>query len=370
MRRGSAAALVACFVAAISTPLVATIAGRDGGDPKAENRDLAPFPRFSDLRSYASGLSAWFEDHFAFRAEMVRWFGELRLFALGAPPNGSVVIGRDGWFFYAEDDTIDDFTNQSLLTPGEIMNWRAAITDAAKWTRSRRGTYLFTIAPDKHVIYGDKLPPTVRQVERTSRTDQVLNAISDLGVGLDLRPGLIEARRAERVYHRTDTHWNDRGVFAAYQQIIGALRLRNPAIPPAWPRANFEPVAHDGSGHDLARMMGLGRVLVEEELELEPTRARRAIVVEPAGAEKNAEVGRLVTEIPGSPLPRAVIFRDSYVSALVPFLSEHFSRAVYLWQNDFDADVVAAEHADVVIQEIVGRHLYSYVPTPSLIPAP
>ena len=81
-----------------------------------------------------------------------------------------------------------------------------------------------------------------------------------------------------------------------------------------------------------------------------------------------AQEGRLVTEIPGSSLPRAVIFRDSFVSRLVPFLSEHFGRAVYLWQNDFDADVVARERADVVIQEIVGRHLYGFIPSPELVP--
>ena len=81
-----------------------------------------------------------------------------------------------------------------------------------------------------------------------------------------------------------------------------------------------------------------------------------------------AQEGRLVTEIPGSSLPRAVIFRDSFVSRLAPFLSEHFSRAVYLWQNDFDADAVAAEHPDVVIQEIVGRHLYGFIPSPELVP--
>ena len=64
------------------------------------------------------------------------------------------------------------------------------------------------------------------------------------------------------------------------------------------------------------------------------------------------------------------MFRDSFASRLVPFLSEHFSRAVYLWQNDFDAEVIEQEHPDVVIQEIVSRHLYVYSPTPDLIPKP
>ena len=72
--------------------------------------------------------------------------------------------------------------------------------------------------------------------------------------------------------------------------------------------------------------------------------------------------------IRGSSLPRAVIFRDSFFSRLAPFTSEHFSRAVYLWQNDFDADAVLQERPDVVIQEIVGRHLYNFIPSPELIP--
>ena len=54
----------------------------------------------------------------------------------------------------------------------------------------------------------------------------------------------------------------------------------------------------------------------------------------------------------------------------MPFLSEHFSRAVYLWQNDFDANAVVTEHPDVVIQEIVGRHLYAFTPSPELVPSP
>ena len=119
---------------------------------------------------------------------------------------------------------------------------------------------------------------------------------------------------------------------------------------------------------DLAAMMGLTRVLRETDLTLVPRRRRQAMVVEPRGAAATDEAGLRITEIPGSMLPRAVIFRDSFASRLVPFLSEHFSRASYLWQNDFDADVIRREQPDVVIQEIVGRHLYNYVPSPELIP--
>ena len=100
----------------------------------------------------------------------------------------------------------------------------------------------------------------------------------------------------------------------------------------------------------------------EEDLRLVPKSRDAYVVVEPRGAYATAGEGRIVTEIPGSTLPRAVIFRDSFTSALAPFLSEHFSRAVYLWQNNFDADDVLKEHADVVIEEIVGRHSAQFHP--------
>ena len=80
--------------------------------------------------------------------------------------------------------------------------------------------------------------------------------------------------------------------------------------------------------------------------------------------------GRIVTEIPGSTLPSAVVFRDSFTAAMAPFLSEHFRRVVYLWRNDFAADEVRAEHPDVVLQEIVSRHIQYYEPSPELIPVP
>jgi hypothetical protein len=110
------------------------------------------------------------------------------------------------------------------------------------------------------------------------------------------------------------------------------------------------------------------RVLHETAFGVRAKRPRQARVVEPPGADAAAEAGRLVTEIPGSSLPRAVIFRDSFASRLAPFLSEHFSRVVYLWQNDFDGDVVLDEHPDVVIEEITSRHLYVFMPSPELIP--
>ena len=95
-----------------------------------------------------------------------------------------------------------------------------------------------------------------------------------------------------------------------------------------------------GRGLDLARMMGLTRVLEEDNLTLDSRRPRAAKLIEPLAPDTHFVAGRLVTELPDPSRPRAVIFRDSFASALIPFLSEHFSRAVYLWQYNVDPDVI------------------------------
>jgi alginate O-acetyltransferase complex protein AlgJ len=376
------ALLVGLFAAVISLPLAANLAGHDGADPGAENRELATFPRLDGswkaIVGYGHGLGVWFDDHFGFRASLVRWYGESRLFGLGVSPSAAVIKGRDGWFFYADDEAMVDYAAEQPLSPDEVANWRAAVVGARDWLRVRGIAYVFMIAPDKHELYPDEMPASIRRVGTTRRMDQVLAALEDAGVAaVDVRPALAAARRRERIYQQTDTHWNDRGALVAYQQIIAAVRTQVPAVPRPWTREEFEAVVRQREGMDLAGMMGLTRVLRETDLALVPRRPRLARVIEPAGAEAAAEEGRLVTLIsgtagnpgnPGSALPRAVIFRDSFFSRLAPFTSEHFSRAVYLWQNDFDADAVLKEHPDVVIQEIVGRHLYNFIPSPELVP--
>jgi alginate O-acetyltransferase complex protein AlgJ len=385
------AVLVGLFAAVISLPLAANLAGGDGADPAAENRELAAFPRLDGsskaIFDYGHGLGAWFDDHFGFRSSLVRWYGESRLFGLGVSPSAAVVKGRNGWFFYADDEAMVDYAAERPLSPEEVANWRAAVVGARDWLRLRGIAYVFTIVPDKHVMYPDEVPASIHRVGSTRRMDQIFAALEDAGVSaVDVRPALEAARQHERIYQRTDTHWNDRGALAAYQRIIGAAREQVPAVPRPWAREDFDAVARQREGMDLAGMMGLTRVLRETDLALVPRRPRLAKVIEPAGADAAAEEGRLVTVIPGTPgmpgipgiagtpgirgssLPRAVIFRDSFFSRLAPFTSEHFSRAVYLWQNDFDADAVLQERPDVVIQEIVGRHLYNFIPSPELIP--
>ena len=374
MRRFLDLLLVAAFVGIIAAPPLANIAGVDGADPDAENRSLAPPPdaptTWASARAFLPALDRWFTDHFAFRADLVQWFGVTRYMWLGVSPTPTVATARNGWLFYADDGGLEDFTNAYPLSDSELSVWRMAVWRAREWCAARGITYAFTIAPDKSSVYPEVFPQTARRVNRMSRTDQIFSAVSDTGAGIDLRPDLQREKRKARIFQKTDTHWNARGAHTAYTTIIDALRVRRPDIPPAEPLSAFNIVTKHAEGMDLAGMMGLRRVLGEQFVMLVRKTPRRYIVTEPVGNIAEAGVWRIVTEIPGSTYPRALVFRDSFMSAVAPFLSENFSRVVYVWRNDFSAADIEAEHPDVVLQEIVSRHAQYYVPSPELIPDP
>jgi len=255
-------------------------------------------------------------------------------------------------------------TAPSRRPPTRPRSRTATLQRTADWLAARGIAYVFVVAPDKPAIYPEFLPVSLRRAAGPSRTDQLvamLRARSTVTV-VDLRQGLLEAKARGRVYHRTDSHWNDPGAAVAYRQIVEAVRAQAPAVPPAEPDAAFTVVARDIPGMDLAEMTGLTGLVTETSLTLVPVVPRVARIVEPVHPDSQFADGRIVTAIDRSALPRAVVYRDSFGSALVPFLAEHFSRTVFLWEYDVTPATVRAERPQVVIQEWAGRRLYTRLP--------
>ncbi|HZI80623.1 MAG TPA: hypothetical protein VFD69_13970 [Vicinamibacterales bacterium] len=360
------AALVAVFLAALVTPGVVMLAGFDPVAGPAENRDLAPRPgrprSWADARAFPAAAARYFEDHFGLRARLVRWQSLLRLRALQTSASPDVIVGRDGWLFYAGDGAAEDMASAVPFTQAELEAWRTTLEHTQDWMEAHGIAYVFALAPDKHEVYPELLPASVRRVGAESRSDALVRYLRDASTVpvLDLRGALGAAKGRERIYHRTDTHWNDRGAFAASQALLRMLAPRLTA--PMRGRGAFAARTVVVPGLDLAGMLGIADGLTEVDLRLVPRVPPRARIVEPARPDARLMDARIVTEQDAPGRPRAVVFRDSFGSALIPFLSEEFSRAVYLWQYNVDPDVVLAERPDVVIQEWVGRRLSTLPP--------
>ena len=395
MRRIANAALAAAFAVGIGLPCVGTLFHLDTGGLPGENRAMAPAPSLAKgkLKEYPQKAEAWFNDHFGLRNSLVLEHSLVALKVFGVSSSNDVAIGRDGWLFYAADRILESRRGVLPFTEEELRGWQSRLEERRDWLASQGIRYVFMIAPEKSSLYAEYLPDALAPAfadlsaeassfadlsaealakeeasagqdargKSATRLDQLLawmRARSTVEM-LDLRESLRAAKADVRIWHRTDTHWNDEGAFAAFQQIEAWLQSKFPAVRPL-DRAEFDRKAVVGLGGDLAGMLALMSRIPEERIVLTP---RTPSPVRPAelteAMNKRAWIptrGPSVYECAEGEVPRGVILRDSFFQQVQPFLARHFQRSAFVWWA-FPPDVIADEKPDVVIEEMVERVL-------------
>jgi hypothetical protein len=118
------------------------------------------------------------------------------------------------------------------------------------------------------------------------------------------------------------------------------------------------------SGGDLSRMLGLQQDFTD--VEAWPAARPKPLFYE-GGAPFHPQLtnvvvrDRVVLENP-SGHGTALVFRDSYGEALMPWISSMFKRTVWVWTYQFSEQAVLKERPDVVIEVLVERVLMSIPP--------
>jgi hypothetical protein len=354
-------ALVALFLVGIVAPALGTAVGLWTGGLPGENRTMAPPPTLdAGPRQARRQMDAWFNDHFGFRNPLVELHGRVA-YRLGISTSRDVVLGRDGWLFYATDRILESRRGVLPFTPAELAAWQAKLEERRDWLAARGIRYVFAVAPEKSSLYAEELPDAWQPLGGYTRTDQLLTWMRSRSTvpTLDFRPALAAAKESDRLYHRTDTHWNDAGAFIAYSEVAAWLARQFPAVRPL-ARDAFDRQVRVGAAGDLAGMLALGTVLTEERIVLapkepspveprEPTAVMRSRPYRPRHEPK-------VFACPTGEIPRAVVVHDSFFQAVQPFLARHFRRSTFL-RAVVAPEVIEDEKPDVVIEEMIERVL-------------
>jgi hypothetical protein len=354
--------LVAFFLVAVSLPLGLLLV-RGEGAAAWENRRLAELPRrpatAGEVYHLPRMLAEYFKDRFALRGELIRWQATAKVGWLRSSSSHEVLLGREGWLFHAGEKEVEMFAGAEPFTAEGLEGWRRFLEATRDWAGRRGASFVVTFVPEKQTVYPELMPGGLTRSRSASRQDQLIEYMrARPGVRLvDLRPALAEAKAGAQVYHRTDTHWNELGVLAAYGALGSELAAEFDALRPL-PASEFEVTSDTHSG-DLAGLLGLNGVLKEERPRLRLKRPARARVEGECG-----DVGQCASEIRGAALPRLVMYRDSASSYLIPLLAEHFGRGVYVWDREwkFSNELLERERPDVLVLEMVERRLMNEPP--------
>lgn len=369
-RRITDALLVLLFLAGIVVPLLGVRLGSHGWDiGLLADRRKSALPmllqhgspalattrgKIVALAKFPGQFKYYLSDHFGFRNLLIQMHGELMVDRLGVTSNQSVILGKDGWLFLANEGSLEDYRHLDPFTPAELESWRNVLEARQRWCAARGIAYLVVFAPSKHSIYPEEMPDVYTRLPGPSRLPQLVEYLREQHSpvqALDLTQALLDAKLGGvRLYQKTDTHWNDRGAWAGYQAIMAAAQKQiSGAV--ALPLSDFEPVTETLPGMDLAGQLGLNGILHEESLGLKARIPLRLPYVEQDVVEP------FTVSASRSGQPGIVVFRDSFMTAILPWLAESFGRGAYFWQYGFSPDIIQAEHPAIVIQEIAERKL-------------
>jgi hypothetical protein len=366
--------IVSIFVAVVFLPIFAHMLPLNGLQPLEEKRRLASLSSahvtLKRLAHFPREFEAYYNDHFTFRSSLIRFYNKFKLMVFDESPREDVILGDDGWMFWAGDLVLEDVFALDPFTQEELELLREIIEGKRDWLAERKATYVFLVTPNKHTLYREFMPEDYRRLSGPSRFDQLIAYLkehSDIDL-IDLREPLQKLNNQYTLYYRTDTHWNKVGGFFAYRHIIHELNQRLPNWN-AVPRdiSEYTITTTTDKGGDIAKVLALEDSHKEKYYHFQPhfeSCLVRADAPEYLGREWQHRAP-VIYNCEGAS-GKMVIFHDSYIGGLEPFLPEHFKRSVFLWMyhHDFNTlkQVVEAEHPDLVIEQIQERLLeYIYL---------
>ncbi len=317
-----------------------------------EKRRPNPLPEsprsISSLPDYFKNFEAFFNDHYGFRKSLILANGKIMDNVFNESPSARALIGKDGWLFFDNQNSILDA--QGLLKSDEkkiatlarhlIKNWRDL--------RAKNINYVLVIAADKSSIYPEFLPDFVKFSNSEHRADallKVLKAIDKNFPVIDLRPILLSEKENQAIYHKTDTHWNRRGAYFGYVEIMKEFGLAHRAP------QEFVPVEAEKKDGDIAAIMGLE--IVETNYELRPKFARSFEQLDATDAELKLFHKPIFYKNYDRNLPVLFAYKDSFFDNLMEFFADSFSGAYFVneFPCDLDLKIIKKYHANFVVQE-------------------
>ena len=207
---------------------------RTGGEhSKVENRILASKPilfnKNGSLNPQAGKqIKQWLEDHIGFRDQFVKLSSSIKFHIFKLSSSKMVHIGKDGWYYYTGDNNLQIATGEYPLTQetlDQILVTHIAIRDKLK---AQGIEYVVVFPTSKVSIYPENMRYGNGKVRQTpvDIVADYLEKNSDLHC-IRLKERLLNEKKNQQVFFKTDTHWTQAGSYVAYKEIIKKLKAWN-----------------------------------------------------------------------------------------------------------------------------------------------
>lgn len=209
---------------------------QDGTAVGRENRKRVAFPPSLLSADFNRVFEQGVSDRLSVRTRVIDTYHWI-LKQVDNRGNGSVLIGKDGWLFqnaFGNKHNLHNFKNYQndvSFTPQEWNLIRRNMQTLKEWCQQNKIQLYVVFSLDKPVIYSDKYPAYILKKRSVSLVSQVEALLVDMGINVvPLKEALLEAKKKDIIYYKTESHWNAGGAFVAYQLIMQEIQKNNPKI--------------------------------------------------------------------------------------------------------------------------------------------
>lgn len=355
-------------------------------DSTSENRELAAAPSlFGEDGAPNAGVlqdaGTWFEDHFAYRNQLVAANARLRA-ALGTSSTDQVVVGSDGWLYYG--GTLPDYLGQSALSERALANIAHNLVLAQGYVSGHGGRFLFTVAPNKNSLYDENMPSYYLRFPGKSNFERLKPYLDAAGVNYVDLQGYFEGLDGTW-YLKTDSHWDNRGALLATNQMLSGLGiqpldvdaesgegrvdflgdLESMLLPAGASREGNWYFAGYNDGPDATGSLWRYAEGSEQDVTADWIQTQ-AVAGDAAGDNADsASPGASATGPKG-----LLMFRDSFGNALEPYWAATFPQAAFSKLIPYNLPQMTQVGADTVVIERAERHLPYLAENPPIMASP
>ena len=327
----------------------------------AEKKQLAEFPVMTNEDGtvnldYLSQWGDWFEDHYAFRNQLVDLGARAKASVFGESAVSNVVVGTEGWLYYA--GSLADYQLTSPMSDRALFNAAHNLSLVQEFVEGTGASFVVAIAPNKASLYSEHMPYYEVAGDGASNAERLEPLLEQMGVNY---VNLFEVLGAsdDTLYLSTDTHWNDEGARVAYNALLDALEHPHDDLSAAQ-------VGEKAVVGDLAEMV----TPLSTVPETQPDYAASLGYIVTNGAESVEESTIETVSSASGASGSLVMYRDSFGNALLPFMASAYSRASFSKLIPYNLmTILEREATDVVILR-AERHLAMFATKPPYMPSP
>ncbi len=262
------------------------------------------------------------------------------------------------WLMYIDDLSLGDHQNAIPLTPDELQRIQTNLDNFESALAKLGIKFYIIMPPNKNTIYPEYLTPEIPVIGDESRLSQLMEFQRETGSVkvIDIRNRLNEVRQDETIYYETDTHWNPRGAYEGYRALIEVIQEDFPTVTPIGLEEcdiKLNQKFHGG----LSEISGWINAYSNFDEIIPKERVNNVVRKENIG-----DVRYVFFENDSVALPSAIIYRDSFFTAMQPFLAQSFSKLIDVWTYKIDLNLIREEKPDIVIflmtERIIQRLIY------------